>query len=193
MIQVLSIQLLKELLGNDKFDIVLGNYRDNSYKVIFSESESTKDALVAINGSKKGNMSAQYSHSDALLFVGNLPSNYTDGQLRELFSSHGQVLRCLVVYSVLTGESKGYGFVEYSTRDEAMFVKNKMATKVVGSRSIRVDFADNGMQTDEDLQSKTVFVDKLPKGFKSEQRLIELFSKYGIVNFCQVHYVYYND
>ena len=181
------------MLGNDKFDIVPGNYRDNSYKVIFSESESTKDALVAINGSKKGNMSAQYSHSDALLFVGNLPSNYTDGQLRELFSLHGQVLRCFVVYSILTGETKGYGFVEYSTRDEAMSVKNKMATKVVGSRSIRVDFADNGMQTDEDLQSKTVFVDKLPKGFKSEQRLIELFSKYGIVNFCQVHYVYYND
>ncbi len=175
------------MLGNNEFDIIPGNYRDNSYKVILPESELAKDALVAINGSKRGKMSAQHSHSDALLFVGNLPSNYTDGQLRELFSSHGQVLRCFVVYSELTGENKGYGFVEYSTRDEAMFTKNKMATKVVGSRSIRVDFADNGMQTDEDLQSKTVFVDKLPKGFKSESRLIELFSKYGTVNFCQVH------
>ena len=76
--------------------------------------------------------------------------------------------------------------MEYSTRDEAVLTKSKMATKAVGSRNIRVDFSDNGMQTEADLQSRTLFVDKLPKGMKDESRLIEMFSRYGVVNFCQV-------
>ena len=91
----------------------------------------------------------------------------------------------------MTGDSKGYGFVEYSTRDEATITKNKMATKMVGSRSIRVDFADNGMQTVEDLQSRTIFVDRLPKGMNNESKLVDLFSTYGMVNFCQASLAYY--
>ena len=90
------------------------------------------------------------------------------------------------MYSIVTGESKNYGFVEFLTREEAMAAKQKMATKVVGSRSLRVDFADNGMQTCEDLHSKTLFVDKLPKGLKDESKLKEMFEECGTVNFCQV-------
>ena len=95
------------------------------------------------------------------------------------------MVRCLVVVSLATGLSKGYGFVEFATREEALMAKQQMATKVVGLRSLRVDFSDNGMQTCEDLQSQTIFVDRLPKGFKDDIALRELFSQYGRVNFCQ--------
>ena len=61
-----------------------------------------------------------------------------------------------------------------------------MATKVVGLRSLRVDFADNGMQTCEDLQSCTLFVDKLPKGTSDNDRLRNDFIRYETVSFCQV-------
>ena len=71
-------------------------------------------------------------------------------------------------------------------RDEALQAKQQLATKFLWLRSLRVDFADNGMQTCEDLQSKTFFVDRLPKGFKDGAVLRALFGKYGTVNFCQV-------
>ena len=154
--------------------------------MVFPNTDKARKAINKINGSKLGRLSAQFGHPDSLLFVGNLPSNYTHEKLRELFISHGEILRCFVVHSVLTGECKGYGFVEYATREQALVTKNKMATKVVGCRSLRVDFSDNGMQTEEDLQSRTLFVDKLPKGMKDEGKLMELFGKHGIVNFCQV-------
>ena len=176
---------MDEIVGNKNYQIVYSS-KESGFRIILSSNDLAKKAIIQINGSNKGRLTAQFGHPDSLLFVGNLPLSYTHSQLRDLFSSCGTILRCFVIHSTITGESKGYGFVEYSTRDEATATKNKMATKVVGYRSIRVDFADNGMQTDEDLQSKTVFVDKLPKGTKSESKLIELFSKYGMVNFCQV-------
>ena len=61
-----------------------------------------------------------------------------------------------------------------------------MATQVVGLRSLRVDFADNGMQMCEDLHSETLFVDRLSKGFHDDSKLKGVFAKYGSVNFCQV-------
>ena len=137
-------------------------------------------------------LSAAYGHPDSLLFVGNLSSAFTHRDLLRLFQPHGDILRCFVVASPSTGLSKCYGFVEFSTRDEAAQAKLQLATKVVGQRSLRVDFADNGMQTCEDLQSRTLFVDRLPKGFAEDNVLRDKFSMYGIVNFCQVReqYVY---
>lgn len=131
-------------------------------------------------------LSASYGHPNSLLFVGNLPYAHSSEDLQRLFQPHGQILRCFIVCSLLTGLSKGYGFVEFATREEASQAKMQLATKVVGQRSLRVDFADNGMQTCEDLHSRTLFVDRLPKGFVDDEVLRELFSKFGIVNFCQV-------
>ena len=76
--------------------------------------------------------------------------------------------------------------MEYQKREEATQAKLKLATKNIGQRSLRVDFADNGMQTCDDLHSRTLFVDRLPKGFMDDATLKKLFSSCGIVNFCQV-------
>lgn len=129
---------------------------------------------------------ASYGHPDSLLFVGNLPYTYTRGDLFKLFKNCGEIIRCFIVHSLESGLSKGYGFVEFSTRDEATIAKQENATKVIGLRSLRVDFSDNGMQTVDDLHSQTLFVDRLPKGFIEDGTLTEYFTQYGMVNFCQV-------
>ena len=85
-----------------------------------------------------------------------------------------------------TDISKGYGFVEFSTKQEALLAKQMTATRVVSGRSLRVEFAKASMATCEDLHSKTLFVDKLPKGMSDETKLINLFSQFGTVEFCQV-------
>lgn len=156
--------------------------------MVFSSHQAASKALVILNSTILNcyQLSAGYGHPDSLLFVGNLPFTYSRDNLIELFALFGEVLRCLIVYSPETGLTKGYGFIEYHTRDEAMLAKQQMANKVVGLRSLRVDFADNGMQKCKDLQSETLFVDRLPKIFHEEEKLKEKFSNYGTVNFCQV-------
>lgn len=91
-----------------------------------------------------------------------------------------------MVHSTCTGRNKGYAFVEYASRSQALLAKQSVAAKTIGHRGLRVDFADNGMQTLEDLQSCTLFVDRLPKSVVDSKLLRAVFSKYGTVNFCQV-------
>lgn len=157
-------------------------------RVLFDTAAKAKENIALINSTmfKCHKLSASYGHADSLLFVGNLPFTYTRDDLASLFGPHGDILRCLLVHSQKTGLSKGYGFVEFATREEAMLAKQQLATKVIGLRSLRVDFSDNGMQTYEDLHSQTLFVDRLPKGFKDDAALKDVFCQYGRVNFCQV-------
>lgn len=128
----------------------------------------------------------KYSNN-TLLFVGNIPYEYNRGDLIRLCKHHGEIIRCLVVYGFDTGISKGYGFVEYARIQEADKAKQMMATMLLGERHLRVDFADNAMITCADLQSRTLFVDHLPKGFCDDNNLRALFKKFGVVNFCQVN------
>ena len=51
------------------------------------------------------------------IYVGNLPFSCTEQELRDLFSSHGEVQRASIVIDRETGRSRGFGFVEMT--DEA--------------------------------------------------------------------------
>jgi RNA recognition motif-containing protein len=53
------------------------------------------------------------------LFVGKLPFSATDHDLNEIFSQVGQVVSAKVIMDRETGRSKGFGFVEFSTDEEA--------------------------------------------------------------------------
>ena len=53
------------------------------------------------------------------LFVGNLAYSVTETQLQELFERHGVVESVKVTSDKTTGRSRGYGFVEMSSEDEA--------------------------------------------------------------------------
>jgi RNA recognition motif-containing protein len=53
------------------------------------------------------------------LYVGNLPYNVTEDSLREHFSQAGTVELTTVIIDKMSGRSKGFGFVEMSTEEEA--------------------------------------------------------------------------
>jgi len=53
------------------------------------------------------------------LYVGGLAYSVTDEQLRDLFASHGTVESAKVVTDRETDRSRGFGFVEMSTVEEA--------------------------------------------------------------------------
>jgi len=65
------------------------------------------------------------------LYVGNLPYKTTSDQLQELFAQAGSVTSATVISDKFSGRSKGFGFVEMSSEDEAskaisMFNGNEM-------------------------------------------------------------------
>ncbi|MCP9455935.1 MAG: RNA-binding protein [Nitrospira sp.] len=53
------------------------------------------------------------------LYVGGLPYSATDSQLTSLFAVHGTVESVRIITDKFTGQSRGFGFVEMSTREEA--------------------------------------------------------------------------
>lgn len=53
------------------------------------------------------------------LYVGNLPYSTTDQELQDLFAAHGAVQTANVVTDRYTGRSRGFGFVEMGSADEA--------------------------------------------------------------------------
>ncbi|HEY7117175.1 MAG TPA: RNA-binding protein [Tepidisphaeraceae bacterium] len=53
------------------------------------------------------------------LYVGNLSYGVTSSDLEQLFGQHGQVTSAQVINDRDTGRSKGFGFVEMSSDDEA--------------------------------------------------------------------------
>ncbi|HEX8733632.1 MAG TPA: RNA-binding protein [Ktedonobacterales bacterium] len=75
------------------------------------------------------------------IYVGNLPYSADDEQLRQLFTSYGTVVDARVITDRTTGQSKGFGFVEMSTEDEARAAIAGLNGTMMGSRPLRLDEA----------------------------------------------------
>jgi len=75
------------------------------------------------------------------LFVGGLAWATTDDSLRNAFEAHGTVTDAKVITDRETGRSRGFGFVTFSSGDEAINAMNAMNESDLDGRSIRVNEA----------------------------------------------------
>jgi len=77
------------------------------------------------------------------LFVRNLPYSIDDAQLRALFeeANVGTVESAVVIMDRASGRSKGFGFVEMSTPEEAEAAMNALNGKDLGGRPIAINEA----------------------------------------------------
>jgi len=53
------------------------------------------------------------------LYVGGLPYSTQEDALKELFAQAGNVVSAVIIIDKMSGRSKGFGFVEMSTQEEA--------------------------------------------------------------------------
>ena len=75
------------------------------------------------------------------LYVGNLSFQTSSEDLQELFSQAGTVESASVVEDRDTGRSRGFGFVEMSSREEGEAAINQLNGKEVGGRALTVNEA----------------------------------------------------
>ena len=75
------------------------------------------------------------------LYIGNLPFATTDTELRDLFGDCGQVDSVNIVTDRETGRSRGFGFVEMSSREEAAEAIEKLNGREMHGRAIVVNEA----------------------------------------------------
>ena len=75
------------------------------------------------------------------VFVGNLAFSVTGTQLQKLFEPHGIVKSVKVISDKTTGRSRGYGFVEMSSEDEARRATEALNGTQLGGRTLIVNEA----------------------------------------------------
>ena len=75
------------------------------------------------------------------LFVGGLPYSTSNDQLRDLFAQCGQVESAVVVTDRETGRSRGFGFVEMATPEEAEQAISRLNGTSLDGRTIQVEKA----------------------------------------------------
>jgi len=75
------------------------------------------------------------------LYVGNLSYQVDSSELEQLFGQHGQVVSAQVINDRDTGRSKGFGFVEMSTDEEAQAAIAALNGQDHGGRSLTVNEA----------------------------------------------------
>ena len=75
------------------------------------------------------------------IYVGNLSREVTEEDLRQAFEALGQVESVNLIKDKFSGESRGFGFVQMPSKDEAQKALDEMNGKSLSGRSINVSEA----------------------------------------------------
>ncbi|XP_044771927.1 cleavage stimulation factor subunit 2 tau variant isoform X2 [Neomonachus schauinslandi] len=83
------------------------------------------------------------------VFVGNIPYEATEEQLKDIFSEVGSVVSFRLVYDRETGKPKGYGFCEYQDQETALSAMRNLNGREFSGRALRVDNAASEKNKEE--------------------------------------------
>ncbi|MDO8593211.1 MAG: RNA-binding protein [bacterium] len=75
------------------------------------------------------------------LYVGGVSYSTTEGALKDAFSQAGNVTSAIIIMDKMTGRSKGFGFVEMATEEEAQAAIEMFNGKELDGRQITVNEA----------------------------------------------------
>jgi len=95
------------------------------------------------------------------VFVFHLPSTWTETDLRNSFSPHGEMVSCKVLLKP-DGTSKGFGFITYSNPKEAAQAIQNMDGFSAGGKRLKVELKDNHVRQ-EVQPGGTIYIANLPE------------------------------
>ncbi|XP_049391128.1 polyadenylate-binding protein 3 [Solanum stenotomum] len=155
---------------------------------------STQDATTArellnftqVNGKP---MRIMFSHRDpslrksgyANVFIKNLDSSIDNKALQDTFGAFGTVLSCKVAVDS-SGQSKGYGFVQFDQDEAAQKAINRLNGMLINDKQVYVGYFIRGQERRGNVCDKftNVYVKNLPES-TSDEDLKKLFEKYGTI------------
>jgi RNA recognition motif-containing protein len=82
------------------------------------------------------------------LYVGGLPYSVTEGRLQEVFAAHGSVESANVISDKFTGQSRGFGFVEMGSSNEAQKAIDSLNGTQLDGRTLTVNEAKSMARRD---------------------------------------------
>ncbi|KAJ6698466.1 RNA-BINDING PROTEIN CP33 CHLOROPLASTIC [Salix purpurea] len=101
------------------------------HEVVEEEVEDGEEDVEAIKATEEGK-----------LYVGNLPYSTTSSELTEVFEEAGRVFSAEVIYDRVTDRSRGFGFVNMGSVEEAKKAIQMFNGTQFGGRSVRVNFPE---------------------------------------------------
>lgn len=72
------------------------------------------------------------------LYVGNIPYNATEEDIKELFSEYGEIESLKIIQDQFTGQSKGFGFIEMVSEEDAKKAMAGLNEKDFMGKTLRV-------------------------------------------------------
>ena len=75
------------------------------------------------------------------IYVGNLTFSTSSADLQSLFGQHGEVTKAEVITDRETGRSRGFGFVEMSSSDQAQTAISALNGRNIDGRQLTVNLA----------------------------------------------------
>ncbi|XP_078387430.1 ribonucleoprotein PTB-binding 1 [Cetorhinus maximus] len=184
---IITQEVYELLNGYDLKYCFVDKYKGTAFVTLLNRDQAN-DAIEKFHQStlRDREISVQLQPTDALLCIANLPLAFTQQQFEELVRPFGNLERCFLVYSEVSGHSKGYGFVEYMKKDSAARAKSELLGKQLGTRTLYVHWTDVNQLTLDLIHSKCLCVDKLPHDYKDLQALTEAFSNTYEPTYCQL-------
>nr|XP_002120230.1 uncharacterized protein LOC100182699 isoform X1 [Ciona intestinalis] len=166
-----------------------------SCKAVLLDGSCAARCLEELNGKmfRGQRLSVSLASCDFMLCVTQLPLSFTHDQFLSLITPFGTPERCFLVHSDVTGQSKGYGCVEFTSKESSIKAKNQLNGFKIQNNVLQVHWLDTIPIHYTGLYSSCLLVEDLPPGFKDQQVLHEVFSQFSTPKFCQLAQCPYND
>ncbi|XP_035253144.1 ELAV-like protein 3 isoform X1 [Anguilla rostrata] len=140
---------------------------------IISTMETQVSNGPAANCLSNGPVSTDDSKTN--LIVNYLPQSMTQEEFKSLFGSIGDIESCKLVRDKITGQSLGYGFVNYVDPNDADKAINTLNGLKLQTKTIKVSYA---RPSSASIRDANLYVSGLPKAM-SQKDMEQLFSQYG--------------
>lgn len=121
--------------------------------VEFAKASDAQNAITSLNGCEIENKRIKVALArppgentkGANLYVRNVPQNYDENSLRDIFAQYGNIVQCRILVDHVTGVSKGVAFVLFETKNNADAALKAMngQTPPGGAAPFAIKFADD--------------------------------------------------
>ena len=132
------------------------------------------------------NKQQRKEHMNALpsLYVSNLPKeNFFDLDFYKFFTSRGfRVKHAKIVIDSKTMKSRGYGYLQFTDKEEAQRCLDKLNNQVLNGQALRIVHSVNELKFDVDANLLVKNIDKET----TQQEIFDMFKAFGSVESCKL-------